>query len=178
VQSGSDRILAAMKRGHTALEYKSKIRRLRKIRPNISISSDFIIGFPGETEADFAATMKLIEDIGFDSSFSFVYSARPGTPAAELPDHTDEDTKKQRLQILQARIIQQAAAISRRMVGTTQRILVTGVSKKDPGQLQGRTENNRAVNFSAADQALIGQFVDVQIVAALPNSLRGKVFDG
>ena len=178
VQSGSDRILAAMKRGHTALEYKSKIRRLRKIRPDISISSDFIIGFPGETDADFAATMRLIEDIGFDSSFSFVYSARPGTPAAELPDHTDEDTKKQRLQILQARIIQQAAEISRRMVGTTQRILVTGISKKDPGQLQGRTENNRAVNFSAADHALIGQFVDVQIIAALPNSLRGRVFDG
>jgi tRNA-2-methylthio-N6-dimethylallyladenosine synthase len=178
VQSGSDRILAAMKRGHTALEYKSKIRRLRKIRPDISISSDFIIGFPGETDADFAATMKLIEDIGFDSSFSFVYSARPGTPAAELPDHTDEDTKKQRLQILQSRIIQQAAEISQRMVGTTQRILVTGISKKDPGQLQGRTENNRAVNFSAADQALIGQFVDVQIIAALPNSLRGRLFDG
>jgi tRNA-2-methylthio-N6-dimethylallyladenosine synthase len=178
VQSGSDRILAAMKRGHTALEYKSKIRRLRKIRPDISISSDFIIGFPGETDADFAATMRLIEDIGFDSSFSFVYSARPGTPAAELPDHTDEDTKKQRLQILQARIIQQAAEISRRMVGTTQRILVTGISKKDPGQLQGRTENNRAVNFSTADHALIGQFVDVQIIAALPNSLRGRVFDG
>jgi len=178
VQSGSDRILAAMKRGHTALEYKSKIRRLRKIRPDISISSDFIIGFPDETDADFAATMRLIEDIGFDSSFSFVYSARPGTPAAELPDHTDEDTKKQRLQILQARIIQQAAEISRRMVGTTQRILVTGISKKDPGQLQGRTENNRAVNFSAADHALIGQFVDVQIIAALPNSLRGRVFDG
>jgi len=178
VQSGSDHILAAMKRGHTAVEYKSKIRRLRKIRPAISISSDFIIGFPGETEADFAATMKLIEDIGFDSSFSFVYSARPGTPAAELPDLTDEETKKRRLLILQTRIIQQAAAISRHMVGTTQRILVTGVSKKDPGQLQGRTENNRAVNFTAADQALIGQFVDVQIVAALPNSLRGRVFDG
>ena len=173
VQSGSDRILAAMKRGHTALEYKSKIRRLRKIRPDISLSSDFIIGFPGESEADFAATMKLIEDIGFDSSFSFVYSARPGTPAAELPDDTDDDTKKKRLQILQARIIQQAGQISRRMVGSTQRILVTGVSKKDPGQLQGRTENNRAVNFSATDQALIGQFVEVEIVDALPNSLRG-----
>jgi tRNA-2-methylthio-N6-dimethylallyladenosine synthase len=173
VQSGSDRILAAMKRGHTALEYKSKIRRLRKIRPDISLSSDFIIGFPGESAADFAATMKLIEDIGFDSSFSFVYSARPGTPAAELPDGTDDDTKKKRLQILQARIIQQAGQISRRMVGSTQRILVTGVSKKDPGQLQGRTENNRAVNFSATDQALIGHFVDVEIVDALPNSLRG-----
>jgi tRNA-2-methylthio-N6-dimethylallyladenosine synthase len=147
VQSGSDRILAAMKRGHTALEYKSKIRRLRKIRPDISLSSDFIIGFPGETDADFAATMKLIEDIGYDSSFSFIYSARPGTPAAELPDDTDEATKKNRLRILQTRIAGQAAGISRRMVGSSQRILVTGVSKKDPGELQGRTENNRAVNF-------------------------------
>jgi tRNA-2-methylthio-N6-dimethylallyladenosine synthase len=173
VQSGSDRILAAMKRGHTVLEYKSKIRRLRKIRPNISISSDFIIGFPGETEADFSATMKLIEEIGFDNSFSFIYSARPGTPAADLRDDTDEKTKKQRLQVLQARISQQAMQISRQMVGSTQRILVTGVSKKDPGQLQGRTENNRAVNFSAGDLALIGQFVDVEIAAALPNSLRG-----
>ena len=173
VQSGSDRILAAMKRGHTVLEYKSKIRRLRKIRPDISISSDFIIGFPGETEADFAATMQLIDDIGFDTSFSFVYSARPGTPAAELPDDTDENTKKQRLQILQSRISQQAAQISRRMVGSTQRILVTGISKKDPGQLQGRTENNRAVNFSCTDQALIGDFVEVEIIEALPNSLRG-----
>lgn len=177
VQSGSDRILAAMKRGHTVLEYKSRIRRLRKIRPDISISSDFIIGFPGETDADFAATMKLIEDIGFDTSFSFIYSARPGTPAAELPDATDEDTKKQRLQILQTRILQQAAGISRRMVGSTQRILVTGVSKKDPGQLQGRTENNRAVNFSTTDHALIGQFVDVQIIEALPNSLRGALVE-
>ena len=177
VQSGSDRILTAMKRGHTVLEYKSKIRRLRKIRPNISLSSDFIIGFPGETDADFAATMKLIEEIGFDSSFSFIYSARPGTPAAELPDNTDADTKKQRLQILQTRISQHAQEISRRMVGSNQSILVTGVSKKDPGQLQGRTENNRAVNFSATDQALIGQFVDVQIIDALPNSLRGALLD-
>ena len=173
VQSGSDRILMAMKRGHTVLEYKSKIRRLRKLRPDISISSDFIIGFPGETEADFAATMKLVEEIGFDSSFSFVYSARPGTPAAELPDDTDEDTKKRRLQILQSRIIQQAQLISRRMVGKRERILVTGVSKKDPGQLQGRTENNRVVNFSATDAALVGQFVHVDILEALPNSLRG-----
>ena len=139
VQSGSDKILAAMKRGHTALEYKSKIRRLRKIRPDISISSDFIIGFPGETEKDFADTMKLIEDIGFDVSFSFVYSARPGTPASDLPDATPEEIKKQRLQILQARINQHAQEISRRMVGSSQTILVTGVSKKDPGQLQGRT---------------------------------------
>jgi tRNA-2-methylthio-N6-dimethylallyladenosine synthase len=173
VQSGSDRILMAMKRGHTALEYKSKIRRLRKIRPNISISSDFIVGFPGETEADFAATMKLIEDIEFDMSFSFIYSARPGTPAADLPDSTEEDTKKQRLQILQTRINQQAQQISRQMVGSSQKILVTGVSKKDPGQLQGRTENNRVVNFSAHNHALIGQFAEVDIVEALPNSLRG-----
>jgi len=178
VQSGSDRILMAMKRGHTALEYKSKIRRLRKLRPDISISSDFIIGFPGETEADFAATMKLVEDIGFDTSFSFIYSARPGTPAAELPDETDEDTKKQRLQILQQRILQQAQHISRRMVGSSQKILVTGVSKKDPGQLQGRTENNRVVNFSSADASLVGQFVLVDIVEALPNSLRGVLSAG
>ncbi len=177
VQSGSDRILAAMKRGHTVLEYKSKIRRLRKIRPDISLSSDFIIGFPGETEADFADTMKLIEEIGFDMSFSFIYSARPGTPAADLPDSTDEASKKQRLQILQTRINQQAQEISRRMVGTTQAILVTGVSKKDPGQLQGRTENNRAVNFSCTDHHLIGQFTQVDIYEALPNSLRGTLHD-
>jgi tRNA-2-methylthio-N6-dimethylallyladenosine synthase len=167
-----------MKRGHTILEYKSKIRRLRKIRPNISLSSDFIIGFPGESEADFADTMKLIEEIGFDTSFSFVYSARPGTPAADLPDNTDEETKKHRLQILQTRINQQAGDISRRMVGTEQRILVTGVSKKDPGQLQGRTENNRAVNFRTDDQSLIGQFADVEIIEALPNSLRGQLISG
>ncbi|MEM9257574.1 MAG: tRNA (N6-isopentenyl adenosine(37)-C2)-methylthiotransferase MiaB [Pseudomonadota bacterium] len=175
VQSGSDRILAAMKRGHTALEYKSRIRRLRKIRPDISISSDFIIGFPGETDADFSATMRLIEDIGFDSSFSFIYSPRPGTPAAELPDSTDTATKKQRLAALQARISQHAGEISRAMVGTRQRILVNGVSKKDPGQLQGRTENNRPVNFTATDHGLIGQFVEVSITEALPNSLRGMV---
>jgi tRNA-2-methylthio-N6-dimethylallyladenosine synthase len=177
VQSGSDRILSAMKRGHTVLEYKSRIRRLRKIRPDISISSDFIIGFPGESEEDFAATMQLVKEIGFDTSFSFIYSSRPGTPAAELPDTTDEATKKQRLQILQARISQQAQEISRRMVGTTQTILVTGVSKKDPGQLQGRTQNNRAVNFSASDHHLIGKFLDVQILEALPNSLRGALLD-
>jgi tRNA-2-methylthio-N6-dimethylallyladenosine synthase len=178
VQSGSDRILMAMKRGHTVLEYKAKIRALRRLRPDISISSDFIIGFPGETEADFAATMKLVEEIGFDTSFSFVYSARPGTPAAELPDLTDADTKKQRLQILQTRILQEAQQISRRMVGNRERILVTGVSKKDPGQLQGRTENNRVVNFSADDPSLIGQFVDVDILEALPNSLRGTLSAG
>ncbi|MDG2018085.1 MAG: tRNA (N6-isopentenyl adenosine(37)-C2)-methylthiotransferase MiaB [Porticoccaceae bacterium] len=175
VQSGSDKILMAMKRGHTAIEYKSKIRRLRAIRPDISISSDFIIGFPGETEADFAATMKLIEDIGFDTSFSFVYSARPGTPAADLPDTEDENIKKQRLKILQDRILQHAFEISRRMVGTKQSLLVTGVSKKDPGQLQGRTENNRVVNFSTDNHALIGQFVKAEITEALPNSLRGTL---
>ena len=175
VQSGSDRILMAMKRGHTAIEYKSKIRRLRKIRPDISISSDFIIGFPGETETDFAATMKLIEEIGFDTSFSFVYSARPGTPAAELADTEDESVKKQRLKILQDRIVQNAFEISRRMVGTQQRLLVTGVSKKDPGQLQGRTENNRVVNFSTDNHELIGQFVNAEITEALPNSLRGML---
>jgi tRNA-2-methylthio-N6-dimethylallyladenosine synthase len=175
VQSGSDRILMAMKRGHTALEYKSKIRRLRSIRPDISISSDFIIGFPGESDADFAATMKLIEDVRFDSSFSFIYSARPGTPAAEFLDNTDEATKKQRLQILQGRINQQAQHISRQMVGTVQRLLITGVSKKDPGQLQGRTENNRVVNFACPDHSLIGEFAEVKIHEALPNSLRGEL---
>ena len=181
VQSGSDRILAAMKRGHMALEYKSKIRRLRQHRPDISISSDFIVGFPGETEADFEATMKLIGDIGFDTSFSFIYSARPGTPAADLHDDTPETLKKERLSILQQRINQQAQDISRKMVGSTQRILVTGFSKKDPGELQGRTENNRVVNFKAwqdrRDAELIGRFVDVQITAALPNSLRGERLD-
>jgi tRNA-2-methylthio-N6-dimethylallyladenosine synthase len=178
VQSGSDRILMAMKRGHTALEYKSKLRRLRRIRPDISLSSDFIVGFPGETDADFAATMKLIEEVGFDHSFSFIYSARPGTPAAELPDNTPEEVKKQRLQILQTRINQQAMAISRRMVGTVERVLVTGVSKKDPGQLQGRTENNRVVNFYCSDPTLIGEFADVHIEEALPNSLRGRLQTG
>ncbi len=175
VQSGSDKILMAMKRGHTALEYKAKIRALRKIRPNISLSSDFIIGFPGEGEQEFADTMKLIEDIGFDTSFSFIYSARPGTPASDLPDQTPMEVKKQRLQILQGRIAQQAARISESMVNTQQRILVTGVSKKDPGQLAGRTENNRVVNFHCGDHAKIGGFSDVTIVEALPNSLRGTL---
>ena len=174
VQSGSDRILMAMKRGHTALEYKATIRALRKIRPNISLSSDFIIGFPGETETDFAATMKLIEDIGFDTSFSFIYSARPGTPAAELRDEVPETVKKQRLHILQARIAQQARQISESMVGTQQRILVTGPAKKDPGQLSGRTENNRVVNFACENGALIGQFAEVEIMAAYTNSLLGR----
>jgi tRNA-2-methylthio-N6-dimethylallyladenosine synthase len=175
VQSGSDRILMAMKRGHTAIEYKSKIRRLREIRPDISISSDFIIGFPNESEDDFAATMKLINDIGFDTSFSFIYSARPGTPAADLADNTPEDVKKQRLKILQDRISQNAAEISRRMVGKQETLLVTGISKKDPGQLQGRTENNRVVNFRSSDHGLIGQFVEATITEALPNSLRGDL---
>ena len=175
VQSGSDRILMAMKRGHTAIEYKSKIRRLRKIRPGMSISSDFIIGFPNETDDDFAATMKLIDDVGFDTSFSFIYSARPGTPAADLTDNIDEQTKKKRLSILQTRILQQAAEISRRMVGTEQQLLVSGVSKKDPGQLQGRTENNRVVNFRTMDHSLIGEFVSARITEALPNSLRGEL---
>jgi tRNA-2-methylthio-N6-dimethylallyladenosine synthase len=175
VQSGSDRILAAMKRGHVAAEYREKIAKLRAIRPDISISSDFIIGFPGETEADFEDTMQLIGDIGFDTSFSFIYSARPGTPAAELADDTPEATKKQRLQILQNRILQHAQLISRRMVGNTERVLITGVSKKDPGQLQGRTENNRVVNFTCADQTRIGGFAEVKILEALPNSLRGEL---
>ena len=175
VQSGSDRILMAMKRGHTALEYKSKIRRLRAARSDISISSDFIVGFPGETDEDFMATMKLIEDIGFDTSFSFIYSARPGTPAADIVDNVDPTTKKNRLKILQQRIQQNALEISQKMVGTSQRLLVTGISKKDPGQLQGRTENNRVVNFSCDNSELIGQFIAVKIIEALPNSLRGKL---
>ncbi len=172
VQSGSDRVLARMKRGHTVLEYKSKIRRLRSIRPDISMSSDFIVGFPGETDQDFEATMNLIRQIGFDHSFSFIYSARPGTPAADLPDETPMAVKKERLQILQQRINQQAMEISRRMVGRTERVLVTGISKRDPGQLQARTENNRVVNFAGMPNQ-IGGFVDVTISEALPNSLRG-----
>ncbi len=172
VQSGSDRVLALMKRGHTRLEYKNKIKRLRAIRPNLSMSSDFIIGFPGETDQDFEDTMNLINDIGFDHSFSFIYSARPGTPAANLPDDTTMQTKKERLSILQARISQKAAEISQSMVGTTQKILVDGYSRKDPEALSGRTENNRVVNFKSSDN-LIGQFVDIEITEALPNSLRG-----
>ncbi|GGO78713.1 tRNA-2-methylthio-N(6)-dimethylallyladenosine synthase [Marinobacterium nitratireducens] len=175
VQSGSDRILMAMKRGHTALEYKSKLRRIRKLRPDISFSSDFIIGFPGESDADFEATMNLIQEIGFDHSFSFVYSRRPGTPAADLPDTVSDETKKQRLQILQDRIIAQAMQISRRMVGSNQRILVNGYSKKDPGELSGRTENNRVVNFRCDNPDLIGRFADVRIVEAYANSLRGEL---
>ncbi len=175
VQSGSDRVLAAMKRNHTALEYKSRIRKLKAAVPDIILSSDFIIGFPGETERDFEQTMKLVEDVGFDFSYSFVYSARPGTPAADLNDDTPMDVKKQRLQILQARLNQQGFENSRRMVGTTQRILVSDFSKKDPGMLQGRTEHNRVVNFRCDSPGLIGQFVDVEILEALPHSLRGQL---
>ena len=175
VQSGSDRILAAMKRGHTVLEYKSKIRRLRAARPGISITSDFIVGFPGETDADFEATLNLVAEIGFDDSFSFVYSARPGTPAAELTDATPSSVKEQRLAILQQRINQQAADISRSMIGTLQRILVEGPAKRDPNELAGRTGNNRMVNFACADKHLIGQFIDIEITEALTHSLRGRL---
>ncbi|MCB1891567.1 MAG: tRNA (N6-isopentenyl adenosine(37)-C2)-methylthiotransferase MiaB [Rhodocyclaceae bacterium] len=174
VQSGSDRVLAAMKRGYTVLEYKSIVRRLRAVRPEISLSTDFIVGFPGETEADFEATMKLIEEVGFDASFSFLYSARPGTPAAELSDDTPHELKTQRLMRLQKRIESQAQVISAAMVGTVQRILVEGVSKKDAGELAGRTDNNRIVNFRAPSR-LAGGFADVSITAALPHSLRGEI---
>ncbi len=174
VQHGSDRVLAAMKRGHTVLEYKQKIRKLRKVRPDISLSSDFIVGFPGETGDDFEKLMDLIAEIGFDQSFSFIYSARPGTPAASLVDDTSMETKKQRLQILQARINQQAFDISRSMIGTTQRVLVEKTSKKDAKQVAGKSENMRWVNFDA-DPSIIGQFVDVVITEALPNSLRGRL---
>jgi len=175
VQSGSDRILAAMKRGHTALEYKAKMRKIKEARPGISLSSDFIIGFPGETDQDFEKTMELIESVGFDVSFSFIYSARPGTPASDLTDDTDQATKKARLAALQARISQNAQAISRAMVGTTQSVLVTGPSKKDPGELSGRTENNRVVNFRSDQSDLIGRFVECEIVEAYSNSLRGQI---
>ena len=175
VQSGSDRILAAMKRGHTAIEYKSIIRKVRANRPNISLSSDFIVGFPGETNNDFEDTMNLIIEIGFDTSFSFIYSARPGTPAAELNDPTPEQEKKHRLAILQSQIIKQATAISTGMIGSKQRILVTGVSKRNPRDLQGRTENNRVVNFPCEDQALIGGFTQIHVTEALPNSLLGTL---
>ncbi len=175
VQSGSDRILAMMKRDHTTLEYKSKIRKLRKIRPELSMSSDFIVGFPGESDKDFEDTMNLIADIGFDASFSFIYSKRPGTPASDMPDDVPMEVKKQRLKILQDRINQHVMQISRRLVGTTQRILVTGYSRKDPGQLTGRTECNRVVNFQCDDPRLISHFADVEITEALPHSLRGQL---
>ena len=174
VQSGSDRILALMKRGYTGLEYRQKIRQLRAVRPDISLSTDIIVGFPGETEADFDATMKLVDDIGFDQSFSFVYSARPGTPAAALPDPVTREEKLERLSRLQERITENAARISRDMIGTTQRVLVERTARKDDRQLAGRTENNRWVNFDG-NHRLIGDFVDVEITEALPNSLRGRV---
>ncbi|HET6471584.1 MAG TPA: tRNA (N6-isopentenyl adenosine(37)-C2)-methylthiotransferase MiaB [Pseudomonadales bacterium] len=174
VQSGSDRVLALMKRGHTILEYKDKIRRVRAIRPDISLTSDFIVGFPGETDRDFEATLKLVEDLEFDMSFTFMYSPRPGTPAASLPDPTPFEVKHERLTRLQALIRKQGDAVSAAMVGTTQSLLVTGAAKKDLGQLQGRTENNRVVNFTGGDAAMRGQFVDVVITEAMSNTLRGK----
>jgi len=174
VQSGSDRVLNLMKRTHTGLEYKSIIRKLRKVRPEIQISSDFIVGFPGETAEDFADTMKLIADVNFDLSYSFVYSARPGTPAADMEDNVSEDEKKQRLYLLQQRINQQAMEYSRRMLGTIQRVLVEGPSKKDLMELTGRTENNRIVNFEGTPN-MVSKFVDVEIIDVYPNSLRGKV---
>ncbi len=176
VQHGSDRILARMKRGHTTLEYKQKIRRLREVRPDISLSSDFIVGFPGETDADFEALMRLVQEVGFDQSFSFIYSPRPGTPAASFPDDTPLEVKKERLYRLQARIDAQAQAISAAMVGTRQRVLVEKRSRKSARQWTGRTENNRWVNFDA-DASCLGQFVDVLITEALPNSLRGRIAD-
>jgi len=177
VQSGSDRILAAMKRGHSALEYKSRLRKLREAVPQVCISSDFIVGFPGETEKDFEQTLKLAEDMAFDFSYSFVYSPRPGTPAADLPDDTPPEVKKERLQRLQDLLNHQGFAISRRMVGSRQRILVTDYSKRDPGKLTGRTENNRIVNFVSSNPRLIGRFVDVEIAEALPHSLRGVLLE-
>jgi tRNA-2-methylthio-N6-dimethylallyladenosine synthase len=174
VQAGSDRVLAAMKRGYTVLEYKSIVRRLRAAVPGISLSSDFIVGFPGETEADFETTMRLIEDIGFDASFSFVYSRRPGTPAAELPDDTPREVKLARLQRLQARIEAQARALSSAMVGTRQRVLVEGAARKDAAELCGRAANNRVVNFPGP-RDLVGRLADVVITAALSHSLRGEL---
>ena len=176
VQSGSDRILALMKRSYTARDYVDKVRRLRAARPDLSLSSDFIVGFPGESDADFEATMDLIDEIGFDTSFSFIFSARPGTPAAELPDPVPLDVKRMRLARLQARISELARAVSEAMVDSRVRILVEGPSKKDPGELRGRTENNRVVNF-AGPRDLVGAFAEVEITQALPNSLRGALAD-
>jgi tRNA-2-methylthio-N6-dimethylallyladenosine synthase len=174
VQSGSDRMLAAMKRGYTALEYKSIVRRLRAVRSSISISSDFIVGFPGESETDFTATLDLVAEIGFDASFSFVYSPRPGTPAAALPDDTPQEAKLHRLHVLQERLDASAQAIARAMVGTRQHVLVEGCAKKDPGELSGRTSNHRVVNFLGHPR-LARQLVDVTITASLPHSLRGEL---
>ena len=176
VQAGSDHVLAAMKRGYTAIEFKSVVRKLRAARPGLTLSSDFIVGFPGETEEDFEKTMKLIDEIGFDTSFSFVYSRRPGTPAADLKDDTPQTLKLQRLQKLQARINQQAHAIAQSMVASTQRILVEGTSTRDVNELSGRTENNRIVNF-AGHPRLIGQMIDVVITDAMTNTFRGRVAD-
>ena len=176
VQSGSDRILAQMKRKHTALEYKATIRKIRAVRPDMCFSSDFIIGFPGETDKDFEDTMNLIADVGFDLSYSFIYSARPGTPASSLPDDVPDEVKKSRLQSLQTRINQQTLAISEGMMDTVQRVLVTRASRKDENEVSGRTENNRVVNFEA-DKSLIGQFANVKITEVRPNSLRGILVD-
>lgn len=174
VQAGSDRILAAMKRGYTALEYKSIARKLKAARPDLCLSSDFIVGFPGETDADFEATMKLIDDVGFDASFSFIYSKRPGTPAADYPDDVPHDVKQARLERLQHAINEAAQEVNLNMAGTLQRVLVEGPSKKDPRELMGRTDNNRIVNFNGQPR-LIGQFVNVSITHALPHSLRGEI---
>jgi len=176
VQSGSDRVLAAMKRGYTSLEYKSIVRRLRRARPQINLSADFIVGFPGETEEDFSATMKLIDDVGFDDSYSFIYSPRPGTPAAALCDATPHEIKLERLKRLQTKIDAQARSLGERLVGTVQRVLVEGASKKNPGEMAGRASNNRTVNFEAAN-SLAGRFVDVRIVEAMSHSLRGEIAD-
>jgi tRNA-2-methylthio-N6-dimethylallyladenosine synthase len=173
VQHGSDRILAAMKRGYSVLQYKSTVRKLRRARPGISLSSDFIVGFPGETDEDFAQLLRLVDEVGFDSSFSFVFSPRPGTPAAALPDDAPHADKLARLQRLQAQLEQQAAVISASRVGTRQRILVEGASRKDPSELMGRTECNRIVNFKGPAR-LVGQLIDVTITQALPHSLRGE----
>ncbi len=178
VQSGSDRILSAMKRGHTVLEYKQKLRKLRAVRPDISISTDLIVGFPGERDEDFMATMNLIADVGFDQSFSFIYSRRPGTPAAALPDEVPHEVKQARLELLQQRLNGQARAISQRMVGSRQRVLVERPAKRNPSQLAGRTDNNRWVNFdgpAAAPMSLLNKFADVIITEAMPNSLRGRL---
>lgn len=175
VQSGSDRVLAAMKRGHTILEYKSIIRGLREVRPDISISSDFIVGFPGETQPEFEATMKLIDDVGFDSGYSFTYSRRPGTPAADLPDDTPQTVKLERLQRLQARLDAQASMISQRMVGSRQRVLVDGNARRDAAELAARTDNNRVVNFTGP-RDLVGNFADVAITGAMAHTLRGELF--
>ena len=180
VQSGSDRILAEMKRGHTVLEYKQKIRKLKAVRPDICISTDIIVGFPGETDQDFTATMDLIAEVGFDQSFSFIYSRRPGTPAAALPDEVSHELKQQRLEILQQRLNQQARAISQRMVGSRQRVLIERPAKRNPRQLAGRTDNNRWVNFDGpADDPmrLLNSFADVTITEAMPNSLRGRLVE-